>query len=128
MPFIVVYKQTHCNARIFECVVLSAIHYPQMFIRCGTFDAVQQHSQIITFNQCQVCIIHATNGKASLAHCPSLQLPIPHPLPRELIKRKAYATSDSWFVLNHFVCIVLEMADYVATSSTSSSLSNITIC
>jgi hypothetical protein len=36
-----------------------------------------------------VCIIHATNGKASLTHCPSLQLPIPHLLLRELIKRKA---------------------------------------
>ncbi len=35
------------------------------------------------------CIIHATNGKAFLVHCPSLQLPIPHPLLRELIERKA---------------------------------------
>jgi len=36
-----------------------------------------------------VCIIHATNGKALFAQCPSLQLPIPHPLLRELIERKA---------------------------------------
>jgi hypothetical protein len=85
----VVFKQTHYNACIFECVMLCAIHSPQMLVGCGTFDAIQQHSQIITFTRCWVCIIHATNGKASLAHCPSLQLPIPHPLLRKLIKRKA---------------------------------------
>jgi hypothetical protein len=42
-----------------------------------------------------VCIIHATNGKASLAHCPSLQLSIPHPLIRELIKHKASCMENS---------------------------------
>ncbi len=89
MPFIVICKQTHYNACIFECVVFCAIHYLQMLIGCGTFDVVQQHPQIITFTRCRVCIIHATNGKASLAHCPLLQLLIPHPLLKELIKCKA---------------------------------------
>ncbi len=37
MPFIVVYKQTHRNACIFECVVLCAIHCLQMLVGCGTF-------------------------------------------------------------------------------------------
>ncbi len=120
MPFIVVYKQTHCNACIFECVVLYAVHCLKMLVGCGTFDAIQQHSQIITFTQCRVCIIHATNGKAFLAHCPSLQLPIPHPLLRELIERKALCSFRFLVCFEPFLSIILEMADRVATSCTSS--------